>query len=248
MTGRKIVLASVQNKDVSTNDHIRSGDLIDPLDGERMFEYKLNDKAAKAKLVKSAKRQPYLLEENSTSSNLIFSVGSWKNVFLPAIREWSVVKDDQTCHVGAHTITIGSVKQGKESKGKTVDSKIIFFLDKDKVVCHCYNTTQLILVNGHGYCKFIELFLEPLFKSKIESCLNEIKSFNEITLEKLGNKSVKRSTVKYKGGTTFVCNRCDYAAKNISSLNKHKKTDHSISFNAYLAVMLRLLKSHPIKK
>ena len=86
-----------------------------------------------------------------------------------------------------------------------------------------YNTTQNILVNGHQYRKFIDIFLLPFFSSRVNSCLKEIKSHNEMILDKLGHKSVKRSTVKYKSGTPFVCNLCDYAAKNISSLNKHKK-------------------------
>jgi hypothetical protein len=42
---------------------------------------------------------------------------------------------------------------------------------------------------------------------------------------------VKISTVKYKGGSAFLCDRCDFAAKNISALNKHKVTEHVLSFN-----------------
>ena len=76
-------------------------------------------------------------------------------------------------------------------------------MDREKVVCHFYNTTQLILVNGHGYKKFIDVFLKPFFTSLIESCLNEIQSYNLMALEKLGQKSVKRSTVKYKSGTSY---------------------------------------------
>ena len=43
--------------------------------------------------------------------------------------------------------------------------------------------------------------------------------------------SIKRADIKYKGGSSFPCNRCDFAGKSISTLNKHKKNDHSLSFN-----------------
>ena len=42
---------------------------------------------------------------------------------------------------------------------------------------------------------------------------------------------MKRSTVKYKGGSTFPCKLCDFAAKNLASLKKHKDSDHGGSFN-----------------
>ena len=144
------------------------------------------------------------------------------------------------CNVDDNIIKIGGIKEGKESNGLSVDCQIIFFLNREKVVCHFYNTTQRILVNGHGYRSFINIFLKPFFTSKIDSSLTEIQAFNDMALDKLGNKSVKRSTVKYKGGTPFTCKSCDFAAKSISALNKHKKTEHSVSFNGSLS-----LRQHP---
>ena len=239
MTGDNEILAHVHKDVVSISEHIRNVDLLKPLEGERIFEYELSEKATKSKLIKGAKREPVLLEENSTSSNIRFSVGAWINVVLLSVRYWSEVKGDQTCIVGGHVIKICGTKQGKEANGKSVDSQIIFLFDGKKLVYHFYNTTQNILVNGHQYRKFIDFFLLPFFSSRVNSCLKEIKSHNEMILDKLGHKSVKRSTVKYKSGTPFVCNLCDYAAKNISSLNKHKKNEHTLSFNGSLSLMLR---------
>ena len=55
---------------------------------------------------------------------------------------------------------------------------------------------------------------------------------NEILIEKLGPKTVKRSNVKYKGGEMIPCNQCGYAFKSTSSLNNHKTYEHSLSFSS----------------
>ena len=128
-------------------------------------------------------------------------------------------------------VSIGGIKSGVEKGGKQVDTQVVFYADREKIVCHLYNTTCLILVNGHGYRKLIELFLKPFFQAKADSCQEEIGKYNEFVLDKLCAKRIKRGDIKYKGGSSFPCNRCDYAGKNISTLNKHKKTDHTVSFN-----------------
>ena len=133
---------------------------------------------------------------------------------LPSIQYWKQLHSDQKCVIGNYIVKVGGVQAGKESNGKIVDTKIVFFGDRDKVVCQFYNTTQRTLINGHGYKKFIELFLKPFFTSKIDNCEPDIKAYNEFVRELLGSRSVKRSSVKYKGGTTFPCNRCEFAAKN----------------------------------
>ena len=51
-------------------------EIIKISEGNRRFEYNLNDKNAKAKLVKGAKRAAFEIETNQSSCNLIFSVGS----------------------------------------------------------------------------------------------------------------------------------------------------------------------------
>ena len=52
----------------------------------RKFEYTLNDKATKAKVMKAAKRIPHIKEEeNSTSANLVFSAGAWQCVVFPTV-------------------------------------------------------------------------------------------------------------------------------------------------------------------
>ena len=158
------------------------------------------------KLLKGAKRIPLLLEEHSSSSNLLFSLGSWHTVIRPSLRYWDNVKGDNSCHIGNYVIKILGVQIGKDSKGKNVDSKIVFFADGNKVVCHFYNTTQRILINGTGYKKLINLFLQPFFMSRIDSCHDDIRSYNENALSKLGHKTVRRADVRYRGGMPFECN------------------------------------------
>ena len=142
-------------------DLVKDSEIEKPSDVKRKFEYNLNEKAAKAKLLKNAKRVPFEVVSNSTSSNLVFSLGAWDQVVLSTIRYWNHVKGEKTCKVGSSDIQIASVDLGKEISGKHIDSKVVFYVNRDKVVCHLYNTTQLILVNGHGYANFIEIFLKP---------------------------------------------------------------------------------------
>ena len=126
---------------------------------------------------------------------------------------------------------IGGVKSGKENKGKHVNTQVVFYADRDKVVCHMYNTTQLILVNGHGYKKFIDVFLKPFLISKTNKCLEDIEQLNDEVIKKFGPKTVKRSDIKFKKSPSYPCQDCDFTAKSVVSLKKHKKMEHILSFN-----------------
>ena len=66
-------------------------------DKKRAFEYNLNEKAANAKFLKSAKRIPFEVVNNSASSNLVFSLGAWDQVVLSSVRYWDQVKGEKTC-------------------------------------------------------------------------------------------------------------------------------------------------------
>ena len=99
-----------------------SGSVELDVDENRVHSYKLNDKAAKNKLTKGAKREPFDVIKNSISSNLDFSLGAWNYVVLPTIRYWNDVKDDKTCKVDNTVIKIASVVMGKEADGKHIDS------------------------------------------------------------------------------------------------------------------------------
>ena len=195
------------------------------------FDYTLNDKAAKAKLIKAAQRQPIEIEENSTSSNLIFSAGAWIHVVLPAVKYWSEVEESKRCKIGDYEIEIAGVKENKETQGKHVNTKIVFLANRNKIVCHMYNTTQLILINGHGYQRFTDIFLKPFLTAKIGECIPEIEDFDDQVVKKLGPKTVRRSVVKLKRGSAFPCQTCDFTARSIPALRRHKKDEHILSLN-----------------
>ena len=222
-------LNSLANKDiVSIEDQVKCSTFYnDPV----IFDYKLNDKAGKSKLLKGAKRNVFVVEENSTSTTLIFSAGAWHAVILPSQRYWEQVKGDQTCKVGDVGIKVGGIKSGKDTSGKQVVQKVVFLADRNKIVCHFYNTTQKVLVNGHGYKPFIEIFLKPFFQQKIDVSTEEIAKVNTLLMEKLGPKTVKRSSVKFKGKMSFPCNQCDYVCKSVITLNNHRISQHTVSFN-----------------
>ena len=107
-------------------DIVKDSEIRKPTDAKRTFEYNLNEKAAKSKLIKSAKRVPLEVVDNSLSSNLVFSLGAWDQVVLSTIRYWNQIKEETTCKVGSFDIRIANVDLGKEVSGKHVDSKVVF--------------------------------------------------------------------------------------------------------------------------
>ena len=74
------------------------------------------------------------------------------------------------------------------------------------------------------------------FHSKIDLNLAEINHLNENTLEALGGKKVRHGSVRYKEGSLFLCNSCDFAAKTMVGLAKHNRNEHALSFTTKFAV------------
>ena len=70
----------------SIQEIVDASELAKSSENKRSFEYNLDDKTAKAKLVKGGKRIPFDLVQNSTSSNLVFSIGAWNHVVLPTVK------------------------------------------------------------------------------------------------------------------------------------------------------------------
>ena len=213
-------------------DMVKDSEFLVTTRNRRTFEYNLNDKAAQAKLVKGAKRDTFEIVVNKTSCNLIFNVGAWHLVVSPSVQYLGHLKEGESCKIDTDEVKVVGVKTGKDTAGKHIDTQVIFFLNRQKVVCHYYNTTQLILVNGHGYEKLIDIFLKPFFESKIAMHEDDIGNYNTLVLETLGSKTVKRSDVKYKGGSNFPCLRCDFAGKTNAALEKHRKKGHALNMVA----------------
>ena len=219
---------SLATKEIVTLDeHVQDSILQKDTNSCIKFDYALNDKSSRAKILKAAERPPIEIEKNSTSSNLVFSAGAWFHVVLPSVQYWTGVQGEQSCKIGDYQIKIGGVKAGKEKNGKIVNTQIVFYAGRDKIVCHLYNTTQLVLVNGHGYQKFINTFLKPFFASKIDKHAEDIVQLNEEVHRKFAPKTVKRSNIRYKKGTVYPCDKCDHVTKSIGSLKKHRASEHT---------------------
>ena len=109
------------NTIISIEDHVKLSEVHRNQDAGRTFDYKLSDKASKSKILKAARRNPLEMEENSTSTNLVFSAGAWYHVVLPASNYFNDVKEEKTCRIGDYSVKIGGIKLGKEVNRKHVD-------------------------------------------------------------------------------------------------------------------------------
>ena len=106
---------------INVKEHVQESEIAAYEDINRQFNYKLDEKATKAKMVKSANRIPFEVVEHTSSANLVFNLGSWNYVVLPTVRYWSEVKGNKTCDVGENTVTIADVKTGKDITGKHIE-------------------------------------------------------------------------------------------------------------------------------
>ena len=61
---------------VSIVEYVKNSEVSKNTNSPRIFDYYLNDKTSKAKILKSAKRNPMETEENSSSTNIVFSAGA----------------------------------------------------------------------------------------------------------------------------------------------------------------------------
>ena len=184
--------------------------------------------------MRGAKRSLFEIVKKPSSSNLDFSLGAWNYVVLPTIGYWCKVKEeDRTCKVDSVMIKIVNVDLGKEAGGKHVDTKVVFNANGEKVVCHLYNTTQRIMVNGQGYENFIQIFLQPYFEEKLSQNIQKIEEYNRGALAAISGKrkAVTRPTrsVRYKAMTRTLCNQCDESFTNKSLLGAHTKSNHKKS-------------------
>ena len=108
----------------SIQELVEDSEVAIPTEIKRSFEYNLNAKAAKSKLLKGAKRVPFEIVHNSTSSNLIFSVGAWNHVVLPTIKYWNTIKGNKTCNAGMITVKVASVSAGEEAGKKHIGTLV----------------------------------------------------------------------------------------------------------------------------
>ena len=113
---------------ISMQDLVGDSEVVVPAVTKRSFEYNMGDKSAKAKLVKSGKRKPFEIIENSTSSTLVFSAGAWNQVAQPSVKYFNSIKGDKTCNNGQIIVKVASVTAGEDAGKNHIDTLVVFFI------------------------------------------------------------------------------------------------------------------------
>ena len=79
----------------SVENFVKDSELVKAKDTVRAFDYKLDEKAAKGKLIKGAKRGSFEIVKNSSSCNLVFNLGSWYHVVKPSPNIGMIIKESK---------------------------------------------------------------------------------------------------------------------------------------------------------
>ena len=184
----------------------------------RAFRYTLNQKKAKAKLLKGAKRNNLNVEIRPGCVNLRFNGGAYFQIVLPLLREWKM-KCNETVNINEVKAKIVEVDAGMENSLKHVDTKLTLMVNDDRYVLHAYNGTQNLMVQGRNYENFAVNYLEPFFTEKIKSEGETIAKFNDNVKDALGGaKPLKK---------TYNCPQCDIKSSTNSDHKLHMKTCHT---------------------
>ena len=155
------------------------------------FQYKLNDNKTRRKIYEGAFRTPYVRENKKTCINLIFSDGAFKEIVLKAITD---LKDGPThFYVNNEEVEKIAIDPRTELTGKHIDTKIHFRVNGSKIVIHVYNSKQKLTVQGSKFEWFVDHYLEPFFKDKIDKNISRIEQVNEDVRTAL-NQGKKKNT------------------------------------------------------
>ena len=147
-----------------------------------------------------------------------------------------VNKDFATSNLGTAAVSISLTTLASHespeparaaSASTTSNNKVVFLVNKDKIVLHAYNSKQRFTVSGKNHCVFADKFLLPFFKEKVEACTEEATSINKNVISGFSSK-VKRNKVKFK---TVTCKKCSEVTKGIKQLHLHMKSKYEETLN-----------------
>ena len=160
---------------------------VTSISGSRRFNFKLTDQKAKKNLLKSAHRQHFQVEEKQNCQNLRFSPGAYLMVAKKMIEQCEVrFKNNSTYVYEDLQIKVDEFRAGHELNNKHFDTKVTFSVNNQKVVMHCYNSTQNLKVDGIAHSYFVKKFLEPLFRIQVDEFKTEIDQYDKNVLSSLG--------------------------------------------------------------
>ena len=185
-------------------------------DKGRGFDYVLNSKRAKVKLLKGAKRsQPLeVVVKEGSCVNLLFSDGSYCKIVLPLLKIWHQ-QVNQTILINENEVKIEQSDLGFEDSRKHVDTKLVIIANDCRLVLHAYNTTQKLMIQGKNYEDFALKCLVPFFTKMINDDIEEIKKLNEDVKDALGIKKSKS------------CPQCPFTSTSNGNIKVHMKSCHT---------------------
>ena len=185
----------------------------------RSFGYSLNIKKAKANILKGAKRTKDLdIEMKSGCINMRFSGGAYQETVLPLFKLWRQRVDEEVNLNGAR-IKVVSVEVGLESSAKHVDTKLVVMVNNNRIVIHCYNSTQNVMIQGRNRENFVSNILEPYFRQQIESSVERINKVNKEVKEILET----QGNLRQNENAHQSCPHCDMKTTSTLKLRTHVK-------------------------
>ena len=102
----------------------------------RAFNYNLNEKKAKKKLLEGAYRSKHLdIEKKSTCVNMRLSDGAYHQIILPLLNEWKN-KIDEPTNLLEKEITIKELNTGFDKSEKHMDTKVVLMANNIRIVLH----------------------------------------------------------------------------------------------------------------
>ena len=187
------VAAKMMRFNASANNVLENMDNTDDtieVQGDRfMLNFKLTEKTAKANLLKSSNRKQLEIDTKQTCMNMKFSPGAYLQCVLPVIKKWGLCfQSKQTINEENISIRVDEFEERKEMSDKHVNTKLVLYVNGDKIVVHCYNSTQNLRVDGKKHADFVGQYLKPKFLQCIEKHLHEITQFDRALISSLNPK------------------------------------------------------------
>ena len=215
-----------------------------PAKNSKMFNFKLTEKTAKSNILKAANRNLFEIESKQTCKNLRFSAGAYVCSVMPIIRSWCKTHTEgEAFESSGLTIKVMEFEDRADNDNKHFDTKVVFQVNGEKAVIHCYNSTQNLKVDGKMFLYFVELYLQPLFMKEIEANKEKIAEYDKAVIVSLKEERVplkqktpRRATRSVKNVRSviqlpyFICKKCGFKTKSNALLKKHKLTEHTKSF------------------
>ena len=116
-------------------------------------------------------------------------------------------------------IEVHEYQDGKENTAKHIDAKIVLYVNKEKIVLHCYNSTQKVMVAGSKSFEFTNKFMEPFFTKEIVKSKEAIAEYDKSVKTSLCNRPKRVTSRSVKSirsvinQSLFQCTKCAFSTK-----------------------------------